>query len=297
MGKYSAYIREHLDVRSEDGNEHYALCPFHEDRTASFAVNGDSGLFVCYACGASGRFEALVKRLGEEFFPKPRKVGDVLKTFNEMITRGDVEELHGHKPERWLDMFGINHRSEAFWQKRGISQKTQRDWQLGYDNRLKCYTIALRDSAGRVLGVVRRQDEDFPWHWSSKYMNPKGFQRKLNLFGVWAVKPGRPLAIVEGPADALACWNVGQQAVALFGASLSAHQRQLVIKSAPSSLLIATDNDKAGRDVAEQIKDALGRIYPTTRVSFGDAKDPGDLRPSQLKRALALSAQSASWSK
>ena len=293
--KYADYVRQHLDVRSEDGHELYCLCPFHEDRTASFAINAESGLFVCYACGAKGKFEHLVERIGEEFYPRPRDLKDVKGLIGKLATQHEVEELRGHRSERWLDLFPPNDRSEDYWKRRGLNEKTRRDWRLGYDTKIKCYTIALRDSAGRVLGVIRRQDEDFPWRWSSKYMNPKGFQRKLNLFGAWAVRPGRPLVIVEGPSDALACWNVGFQAVALFGASMSSHQRQLIIRAAPSTLLIGTDNDKKGHAAAEEINEALWRVYPTSRVIFTGKKDPGDYRPSELKRVLAYAAQQTSW--
>jgi DNA primase len=36
------------------GATHKGLCPFHQERTPSFNVNGDKGFFKCFGCGAGG---------------------------------------------------------------------------------------------------------------------------------------------------------------------------------------------------------------------------------------------------
>jgi DNA primase len=36
------------------GKEFVGLCPFHDDKTPSFSVNEDKGLFHCFGCGAKG---------------------------------------------------------------------------------------------------------------------------------------------------------------------------------------------------------------------------------------------------
>jgi hypothetical protein len=36
------------------GKEWKGLCPFHEDKTPSFSVNDEKGLFHCFACGVAG---------------------------------------------------------------------------------------------------------------------------------------------------------------------------------------------------------------------------------------------------
>lgn len=36
------------------GARHTGLCPFHDERTPSFSVNADHGLYYCFGCGASG---------------------------------------------------------------------------------------------------------------------------------------------------------------------------------------------------------------------------------------------------
>lgn len=43
------------------GREYKGLCPFHEEKTPSFTVNREKGLFKCYGCGAPGDVVTFVK--------------------------------------------------------------------------------------------------------------------------------------------------------------------------------------------------------------------------------------------
>ncbi|MBL0942567.1 MAG: DNA primase, partial [Alphaproteobacteria bacterium] len=36
------------------GREYLGLCPFHKEKTPSFTVNDEKGLFYCFGCGAHG---------------------------------------------------------------------------------------------------------------------------------------------------------------------------------------------------------------------------------------------------
>ena len=46
-------IGERVELRKV-GKEYKGLCPFHADKSPSFTVNDDKGLFHCFGCGASG---------------------------------------------------------------------------------------------------------------------------------------------------------------------------------------------------------------------------------------------------
>ena len=46
-------IGERIDLR-KTGKEYVGRCPFHADKTPSFSVSEEKGLFHCFGCGESG---------------------------------------------------------------------------------------------------------------------------------------------------------------------------------------------------------------------------------------------------
>lgn len=46
------------------GAEHVGLCPFHQEKTPSFHVHPDKGVFYCHGCGLGGDAETLALALG-----------------------------------------------------------------------------------------------------------------------------------------------------------------------------------------------------------------------------------------
>jgi DNA primase len=65
-------IRERIDIvevvgrhvtLKQAGRSHKGLCPFHEEKTPSFTVNPERGIFHCFGCGESGNvFSFLMQR-------------------------------------------------------------------------------------------------------------------------------------------------------------------------------------------------------------------------------------------
>src|SRR2546430_17724669 len=48
-----AVVSEHLALRRV-GRRYQGLCPFHSEKTPSFSVNPELGLYHCFGCGAGG---------------------------------------------------------------------------------------------------------------------------------------------------------------------------------------------------------------------------------------------------
>src|SRR4030095_10957979 len=51
------------------GATYKGLCPFHQERTPSFNVNGDKGFFKCFGCGAGGDAVKFVELQQKLSFP------------------------------------------------------------------------------------------------------------------------------------------------------------------------------------------------------------------------------------
>jgi DNA primase len=59
---FLALVGEHVSLRRV-GRRHVGLCPFHPEKTPSFSVNGEEGLYHCYGCQAGGDAITFVREI------------------------------------------------------------------------------------------------------------------------------------------------------------------------------------------------------------------------------------------
>ena len=61
----SGYVR-----LQKKGSRYWGLCPFHNEKSASFSVNGDIQVFHCFGCGAGGNVYTFVMNYENYSFPE-----------------------------------------------------------------------------------------------------------------------------------------------------------------------------------------------------------------------------------
>jgi DNA primase len=133
-------VGEHTTLKKA-GNSWKGLCPFHREKTPSFTVNRDRGLFYCFGCGAGGDLFGFVRQIERATFREAaeilaRKYGiDIPKR-----TSGRGED----RRERLLAAVASAHRrySENLWagqnraveylRERGVPEETARELALGF---------------------------------------------------------------------------------------------------------------------------------------------------------------------
>ena len=59
--RLSDFISQFINL-SEKGNSYVGKCPFHEEKTPSFNVNNEKGLFYCFGCKAGGNIITFTKK-------------------------------------------------------------------------------------------------------------------------------------------------------------------------------------------------------------------------------------------
>lgn len=281
MARWTAVINARFRVVGHSGPEILCWCKWHDGRAPKLYINENTGLYYCQRCGAKGALDLLVDEL------PPIDLHDIrmkLKAANQF----EPIKLY---PEAWLDQFDFPHQ---YWQQRGFSDKTVQRFGLGYDPLTDCVTIPLRDSHGRILGIIRRRLDDT----KPKYMFPRGFKSGKDLFGSYLIRHRHHrLALVEGPLDAIACWDAKIPALALHGARITDDQVKLLKVLGVHTVVCMTDNDHAGREAILSIKAGLdgvsvliGIYRPTWFNGYGKAvKDPGELSASR-RRTMYLGA-------
>lgn len=55
-----SYIQRYVPLKQK-GNNYWGLCPFHGEKTPSFSVNPEKGIFKCFGCGKGGNLITFVK--------------------------------------------------------------------------------------------------------------------------------------------------------------------------------------------------------------------------------------------
>ncbi|MGC8778989.1 MAG: CHC2 zinc finger domain-containing protein, partial [Candidatus Caldatribacteriaceae bacterium] len=63
------FISRYVDLKPA-GRNFKGLCPFHEEKTPSFMVSREKGIFHCFGCGAGGNLFNFVMRVENLTFPE-----------------------------------------------------------------------------------------------------------------------------------------------------------------------------------------------------------------------------------
>lgn len=62
-------VSQHLQLR-KSGQNHFAHCPFHEDKTPSFSVNDQKQIFYCFSCGRGGNVFNFLREIEGISYPE-----------------------------------------------------------------------------------------------------------------------------------------------------------------------------------------------------------------------------------
>ena len=172
-----------------------------------------------------------------------------------------------------------------------------------YDRFRERIMFPITDSRGRIIsfgGRALNPDE------RAKYLNgPETvlFHKGRNLYGFFdALKlmgsgaEQKPLVVVEGYMDAIACQRAGLPGVAPLGTALTPEQMELLWRRTPEPVLWF-DGDKAGlRAAYRSIDNALPLLKPGRSFRFvlmEGAKDPDELLREKGAEALFAALKTA----
>jgi DNA primase len=107
-----AVIGQHVNLRKA-GRNHKGLCPFHQEKTPSFNVNGDRGFFYCFGCQKKGDvFTFLMEYDGKSFVEAAEALAGQIGV--EIPRTEEPEAVRRHRTER-ARMLELNKIATAFY--------------------------------------------------------------------------------------------------------------------------------------------------------------------------------------
>ena len=276
-------------------------CPWpyahtQSDRHASFSVSLESGAWICYTgCGAGGLVQLVKAMRGGETGEARRWIlghGGQVVSFDAVRralagpqSRPEASEAIALARADYGLMAGD--KTSSYLLERGFTWETIDRWGLKYDAGNRAIVIPVHSRQGEVVGVVRRFVPPVPVGFG-KYIYTAGFQRREYLFGADKYLAGStPTILVEGVLDVIWLHQHGHaSAVGLMGTYCSTQQVAL-LERLGGGVVLALDNDEAGRYASHRLVEALGARMPVWLLPHHEGKDVQDLGAPRLAEVLA----------
>lgn len=264
-----------------------ACSPFRSERHPSFACNLENGLWI--DSGSSddylrkGNFVTLLAFLREETAEDViAYLVDKYSPFNVEVETLELNldlSLEEEEPKTFnLHEYKKELIPSAYLSSRGVSLKVQEVMNTLTQD--KSVGFPWHDVYGNVINIKYRST-------TSKYFwYEEGQPIKYHVYGLFLVRKyhKKTVYVVESEVDALYLWSCGFPAIALGRAGMSEAQRILIMESGIETLVIATDNDKAGRRAGlEIIRELAGHMEIHCIELPRNVKDVNDVEASELK--------------
>jgi DNA primase len=204
------------------GNRLTGLCPFHNEKTASFSVYTESQFFKCYGCQASGDvFEFVMKIEGLSFYEALKKLAEQngiplpkqsLASDDATKLRATLYEMHEIAADHFRDNLAGNNgaATRAYLKQRGVTEESVRQFGLGLaesGQRLLRILESRRFSKEQMeeSGLVGRREEGSLYdRFRNRLMFPIHSESgKVIAFGGRALDPNEPAKYMNSPETAI----------------------------------------------------------------------------------------------
>lgn len=296
-------------------------CPFHRDRTPSFAVNTKNGCWVCHSCGAKGTLPRLLHLLG---LPRS-KIDRLISPLRDMLVatlRRDrflKQTRFQRDPYRATPvlpdyLLGAYEFCPTTLVDQGFDPALLQSLEIGFDRSLGRITFPIRDLYGGLAGISGRSvdgseprykvyigghsgnygwmpgdfgpyfDEEFPGYRLDKSHHLWNGHETMPL--ALLAPADEPIVIVEGFKACLWLIQAGfSLTVALMGASMSVYQADLLRRLA-NPLVLFLDNNLAGHRGTRKAVDQLASTNLVKSVTYPEGStektQPDDLPPEVI---------------
>jgi DNA primase len=296
-------IQEYMELKGLHkvrpvGDNVMACCCFHEERSPSFGVNIDTGVYNCFGCGAKGTFQHLVKTLdrfdtvydAETFLIQ--NYGKYAVSVDEKLELDFGDDVN--RSDYWIDdgiLVGYNFR-HPYLGGRGIEEAWQRFYEVGYSKKHQAITIPWRDELGRLITVKFRSVRGKQFWYDPPL--PPGVKSET-LWGLSQVIRAKPVAVamteaeIDGMSVSQGGWSRRILATGIGGNQFNQKQANKLIRYLPkdTEIINFTDNDSGGLLASERISDYLSGRFRVSTVDWSlidrpKVKDANDLTKEEI---------------
>lgn len=261
------YASKSVDFVKRSGNTYYAVCPFHNEKTASLAVNTDENFFHCFGCGRSGNIYKWIQWTeGLTFDLAVRKVANITgsdehtymesesMSFFKLLNRLNMPKKRNMVERTILDIdsdYNQKYSDEIpqEWVDEGISPQELKKYEIRVDDVSNRIVYPVRDDQFNMIGVKgRTRFKDYKELKIIKYSNYYKIGALDYFTGMMQaadyVDSSKEIIIVEGIKSVMKLDQWGyHNVVSAETSTLSEYQIELLIRMQLHDVTIAFDKD------------------------------------------------------
>lgn len=273
-----------------------ACSPFRDDSRPSFYVWLDDNPAFNARAGywgdsggdeyRSGSFVTLLAYLRQE---TEEETADYLLSKYSPDWEGDLSRVHKSIEAMFAGVITQNNRRQQrrqplnpsilqrynfrhpYLTSRGISEGVQRAMRVGYDPKRRMVTIPWFSARGDLVNVKYRSVNSKFFQYTP--LKDGAHPVREHVYGIDVIrrKGCRGAVICEAEIDAMYAMTAGFPAVAVGCASFSKEKADIILRSPIRHLIVAADNDQAGRILRDEI---IKRLNGYVRLSVVDIPAP-----------------------
>ena len=260
------------------------LCPFHNEKTPSFTVSEQKGIYKCFGCGKSGdviqfltdyqnlNYIQALKYIAEKYNVPIEQDAKTYEQPQQRLTKLQPDTI------KYFESRGISNNTLLRF---GITETTEWMPKSNAETRAICFNYFKDDQLVNIK--FRAKDKDFKLSKNAE----------LVFYNLDSLKDETTAIIVEGEIDCLSMYEAGFYNVVSVpnGAGTGTQQLKYLDNcwkyfEDKTEIIIFTDNDEPGK----VIKDELARRLGKDRCYFVDypegCKDANDILLKHGKQML-----------
>jgi len=283
-----------VEIKRVGEREITGKCPVHirtvgrHDNSPSWSMNANTGLWICFSCGARGSLSSLLYEL----------TGGVNSIdMQKMLVESSFEALKAPKitqEETYVDrdaFFGFVRVPETLCESRNLDPELTHKHGVRWNKDHRAWAIPIMSPTGRLEGWQEKKH-------GSVLNYPNGVKKSKTLFGIERFR-STTAVLVESPLDVVRFASLGLDAQALgtFGAYVSDEQLRLTLYVA-DRIVVAMDNDDAGIASSKKIYKTIGTPRAGLlwwNYSGSNCKDIGDMEDEEIKVGLDTATVLPPW--
>lgn len=250
-----SFYDEYVTFEKSSGDQLYACCPLHSEKTPSFTVNEETGEWYCHGCGKGGTEVEFI----EYFYDVPKKIAkkvfDFWKKKNELLFPTEEQICN------WEEELSRSKLELDYLHKVGITDDTIKKYRLGYDD---CrIMIPIKSRTGQWVNVRKYLP---PYRRLDGVKNVKCLNMRYlgsNRFYPYDAFEEDDIYLVEGEKDCLSARSQGYNAVTGLGGSAIPVEEVGLFRG--KNVYLMLDTDQVGE---RNVKNYINLLKPLANSIF-----------------------------